>query len=538
MNELNLPILSIVTYLPAAGAVLMALFVSGRNHSAIRYTALGIGLADFVLSLLILPYYKVGQSGFQLMENTDWIPGLGIQYQMGVDGISLLLVLLTTFLGALAILSSFSAITERVKEYMACLLILQTGMIGVFFALDIVLFYVFWEVMLIPMALLIGVWGGKRRIYAAVKFFLYTLVGSLFMLIGFLVVYFSNGAVSGIYSFDFLSLLKSSLPYNIQLWGFWALFLGFAIKVPLFPFHTWLPDAHVEAPTAGSVILAGVLLKMGTYGFVRFSLTLFPEAAVTATPFMLTLAVIGIIYGALVAWVQPDVKKLVAYSSVSHLGFVMLGLFTGTVQGIQGGVLQMINHGLSTGALFLLVGVLYERRHTRMLDQFGGLATKMPVFAGILGIVTFSSIGLPGLNGFIGEFLILLGAFKAKMYLFGALGATGVVLGAVYMLHMYKKVMFGKITREENENIKDMNRREILVLAPIILLIFWIGLYPRPFLKVMEPAVNDIVARFQVEPEENKGSDSHAVVISEIKAKERRADLKWTAGDLMIGIKE
>ena len=532
MNELNFPILSIVTYLPAAGALLMALFVSGRNHNAIRYTALGIGLADFLLSLLILPYYKVGESGFQLMEKTDWIPGLGVQYQMGVDGISLLLVLLTTFLGALAILSSFTAITERVKEYMASLLILQTGMIGVFFALDIVLFYVFWEVMLIPMALLIGVWGGQRRIYAAVKFFLYTLVGSLFMLIGFLVVYFSNGAVSGIYTFDFLSLLKSSLPYNIQLWGFWALFLGFAIKVPLFPFHTWLPDAHVEAPTAGSVILAGVLLKMGTYGFVRFSLTLFPEAAVTAIPFMLTLAVIGIIYGALVAWVQPDVKKLVAYSSVSHLGFVMLGLFTGTIQGIQGGVLQMINHGLSTGALFLLVGVLYERRHTRMLDQFGGLATKMPVFAGILGIVTFSSIGLPGLNGFIGEFLILLGAFKAGMYLFGALAATGVVLGAVYMLHMYKKVMFGKITREENENIKDMNRREILVLAPIILLIFWIGLYPRPFLKVMEPAVNDIVARFQVEPEGNKKSQSHGVVIPEVLAKERRADLKWTAGDL------
>jgi len=536
MNEMNFPILSIVTYLPAVGALFMALFVSGRNLNAIRYTALGIGLADFLLSLLILPYYKVGQSGFQLIERADWIKGLGVQYQMGVDGISLLLVLLTTLLGALAILSSFTAVTERVKEYMACLLILQTGMIGVFFALDIVLFYVFWEVMLIPMALLIGVWGGKRRIYAAVKFFLYTLVGSLFMLIGFLVVYFSNGAASGIYTFDLLSLLKSSLPYNIQVWGFWALFLGFAIKVPLFPFHTWLPDAHVEAPTAGSVILAGVLLKMGTYGFVRFSLTLFPEAALKAAPVILTLAVVGIIYGALVAWVQPDVKKLVAYSSVSHLGFVVLGLFTGTIQGIQGGVLQMINHGLSTGALFLLVGVLYERRHTRMLDQFGGLATKMPVFAGILGIVTFSSIGLPGLNGFIGEFLILLGAFKAGMYFFGALAATGVVLGAVYMLHMYKKLMFGQVTREENQNIKDMNRREILVLAPILFLIFWIGLYPRPFLKVMEPAVNDIVARLQVESPEN--TRSHAVVIPGVSNEARRADLKWTAGDPLSGMKE
>jgi len=538
MTELNFPLLSLVTYLPAVGALLMVLFVSGRNHNAIRYTAFGIAVADFLLSLLILPYYQVGKTGFQLLEKVHWIKGMGIQYQMGVDGISLLLVLLTTLLGALAILSSFTAITERVKEYMACLLVLQTGMIGVFFALDIVLFYVFWEVMLIPMALLIGVWGGKRRIYAAVKFFLYTLVGSLFMLIGFLVVYFSNGATTGVYTFDLVWLLKANLPLNIQVWGFWALFLGFAIKVPLFPFHTWLPDAHVEAPTAGSVILAGVLLKMGTYGFVRFSLGMFPQAALKAVPALMTLAIIGIIYGALVAWVQPDVKKLVAYSSVSHLGFVVLGLFTVTVQGIQGGVLQMINHGLSTGALFLLVGVLYERRHTRMMDQFGGLAAKMPVFAGLLGIVTFSSIGLPGLNGFIGEFLILLGAFKAGQFVFGVLAATGVVLGAVYMLHMYKKVMFGKITREENQNIKDMNQREILVLAPIILLIFWIGLYPMPFLRVMEPAVNDIVARLQVEAPGKGGNISHTAVIPEVTDGERRADLKWDAGDLSSGIKE
>ncbi len=495
MSELNFPLLSIITYIPAAGAILMALFVSGKNLPALRNTALGIAVLDFAASLLLLPNFKVGEPGFQLTERAVWIKSLGIQYLMAVDGISLLLVLLTTLLGVLAILSSFTAITKQVKEYMVCLLILQTGMIGVFFSLDIVLFYIFWEVMLIPMVLLIGVWGGQRRVYAAVKFFLYTLVGSLFMLIGFLAIYFTHAAATGVYTFDLLQWFNGSLPSNIQFWAFWALFLGFAIKVPLFPFHTWLPDAHVEAPTAGSVILAGVLLKMGTYGFVRFSLPLMPEASLKAIPVIAGLSIVGIIYGALVAWVQPDVKKLVAYSSVSHLGFVMLGLFTFTVQGIQGGVLQMINHGLSTGALFLLVGVLYERRHTRMLDQFGGLTARMPIFAFMLGIATFSSIGLPGLNGFIGEFLVLLGAFKAGMYLFGVLAATGVILGAVYMLHMYQKVMFGQITRDENRDIKDMNLREILVMAPIVILVFWIGLYPQPFLRVMEPAVNEVVAR-------------------------------------------
>jgi len=498
MSEMSLPLLSIITYIPVVGAILMALFVPGRNAAAIRNTALGIALIDFVASLGLLLKFQVGAPGFQMIERASWIQSIGIQYLMGVDGISLLLVLLTTLLGVLAILSSFTAVTDRVKEYMVCLLVLQTGMIGVFFALDIVLFYVFWEVMLIPMVLLIGMWGGERRIYAAVKFFLYTLVGSLFMLIGFLAIYFTNATATGVYTFDLIKLLDGVLPSHVQFWAFWALFLGFAIKVPLFPFHTWLPDAHVEAPTAGSVILAGVLLKMGTYGFVRFSLPLMPEATVKAIPVVMALALIGIIYGALVAWVQPDVKKLVAYSSVSHLGFVVLGLFTLTVQGIQGSVLQMINHGLSTGALFLLVGVLYERRHTRMIDQFGGLAAKMPIFAVMLGIATFSSIGLPGLNGFVGEFLILLGAFQAKMYIYCAIAATGIILGAVYMLHMYQRVMFGEITRKENEDIKDMNIREILVMAPIIILIFWIGLYPKPFLRILEPAVNEVVAKFNV----------------------------------------
>ena len=511
MSEMSLPLLSIITYIPAVGAILMALFVPGKNAAAIRNTALGIALIDFVASLGLLLKFQVGVPGFQMMEKVTWIQSLGIQYFMGVDGISLLLVLLTTLLGVLAILSSFAAITDQVKEYMVCLLFLQTGMIGVFFALDVVLFYIFWEVMLIPMVLLIGIWGGQRRIYAAVKFFLYTLVGSLFMLIGFLAIYFTNAAQTGVYTFDLVQWLEGTLPYNIQFWAFWALFLGFAIKVPLFPFHTWLPDAHVEAPTAGSVILAGVLLKMGTYGFVRFSLPLMPEATIKAIPYVMALALIGIIYGALVAWVQPDVKKLVAYSSVSHLGFVILGLFTLTVQGIQGGVLQMINHGLSTGGLFLIVGLVYERRHTRMLDQFGGLTAKMPIFAVMLGIATFSSIGLPGLNGFIGEFLILLGAFKAKMYIYCAIAATGIILGAVYMLHMYQKVMFGEITNKENQDLKDMNFREILVMAPIIVLIFWIGLYPRPFLRIMEPAVDQIVSRLNVGTMDSERSHTAAV---------------------------
>ncbi|UCF31073.1 MAG: NADH-quinone oxidoreductase subunit M [bacterium] len=516
MESLNFPILSAVVYLPAIGALLMAIFVPGRRVDAIRRIALGVALADFFLSLAILPRFRMDVADFQLMERADWIPSLGIQYLMGTDGISLLLVLLTTVLGVLAILSSFSAITERVKEYMIALLILQTGMLGVFFALDIVLFYVFWEVMLIPMALLIGIWGGARRVYAAVKFFLFTLVGSLFMLIGFLVLYFSFHRATGIYTFDLIRLLDFSFPVGVQVWAFWALFLGFAIKVPLFPFHTWLPDAHVEAPTAGSVILAGVLLKMGTYGFIRFSLPMLPEASLQAIPAIAVLSIVGIIYGALVAWVQPDVKKLVAYSSVSHLGFVMLGLFTVTIQGVQGGVLQMINHGLSTGALFLLVGILYERRHTRMIEAFGGLAAQVPLFTAVFGIVTFSSIGLPGLNGFIGEFLILLGSYKARMWVFGALAASGVILGAVYMLSMFQRVMYGTLDKEENRNLPDLNVREMLTLVPIVILIFWIGIYPKPFLKMVEPSVIKVVSRLE-NARVNAGSTPLVLAPDEVK---------------------
>lgn len=497
MESINFPILSTVVYLPAIGALLMALFIPGRKVQVIRWFALGVALVDLLVSLAILPLFNVGTADFQLVERTTWIPGIGVQYLMGVDGISLLLVLLTTVLGVLAILSSFSSITVRVKEYMISLLILQTGMLGVFFALDIVLFYVFWEVMLIPMALLIGIWGGPRRIYAAVKFFLFTLVGSLFMLIGFLVLYFSHQSLTGEYTFEIIRFMDFNFPAGVQMWAFWALFLGFAIKVPMFPFHTWLPDAHVEAPTAGSVILAGVLLKMGTYGFIRFSLPMLPEASLKAVPVIATLAVVGIIYGALVAWAQTDIKKLVAYSSVSHLGFVMLGLFTFTVQGIQGGVLQMINHGLSTGALFLLVGILYERRHTRMINAFGGLAAQIPLFTVVFGIVTFSSIGLPGLNGFIGEFLILLGSYQARMWIFGALAASGVILSAIYMLSMFKRVMYGTLDKEENKNIQDLNVRELFTLVPIVILIFWIGVYPRPFLNVLEAPVDRVMNRLE-----------------------------------------
>jgi NADH-quinone oxidoreductase subunit M len=422
------------------------------------------------------------------------VPNLGISYYLGVDGISALLVVMTTFLSAIAILSSFGSITNRVKAYYATLLALETGMIGVFCALDLVLFYIFWEAVLIPMYLIIGVWGGPRRVYAAVKFILYTVAGSLLMLVAILYLYFSFHASTGEFTFDLLRLYDTPLNHSAQLWLFAAFALAFAIKVPMFPFHTWLPDAHVEAPTAGSVILAGVLLKMGTYGFVRFALPLFPDAARELAPLMILLAVIGIIYGALVAMVQPDMKKLVAYSSVSHLGFVMLGLFAMNTQGLQGGVIQMINHGLSTGALFLAVGIIYERRHTREISEFGGLAEILPWFAAFFLIICLSSLGLPGLNGFVGEFLILLGAFRVHPKA-GALAATGVILAAVYLLWMYQRVMFGPVTNEKNRGLRDLSPREFWTLVPVLLMILWLGVYPNTFLRKLDGSVGDLVAR-------------------------------------------
>ena len=424
----------------------------------------------------------------------QWIPSLGIQYHVGIDGISLFLVLLTTVLTPIAILSSWNSIEKRVREYYLFMLMLETGMIGVFVALDFFLFYVFWEVMLVPMYFLIGVWGGQRRIYAAVKFFLYTMVGSVLMLVAIIALYFLNGATT----FDFPSILANLQSGNLvlnpsqQYWLFLAFFFAFAIKVPLFPLHTWLPDAHVEAPTAGSVILAGVLLKMGTYGIVRFCLPMFPEATRELTPFISLLAVVGIVYGALVAMVQTDIKKLVAYSSVSHLGFVVLGIFALNEQGLQGAMYQMLNHGISTGALFLLVGMIYDRRHTRLIDEFGGLADPLPVFSTIFMIVTFSSIGLPMLNGFVGEFLILLGAFNANVT-FAVVATSGVILSAVYMLWMYQRVIFGEVTNPKNKKLVDLDFREKLILLPLVALIFWMGIYSESFLRKMDTSVNQVL---------------------------------------------
>jgi NADH-quinone oxidoreductase subunit M len=460
----------------------------------IKLIALGVSVVTFLASIPLFTMFEAGRRGMQFTEQVPWVPSLGVTYSLGVDGIGVLLILMTTFLSAISILSSFGAVTERVKAYYATLLALETGMIGVFAALDLVLFYIFWEAVLIPMYLIIGVWGGPRRIYAAVKFILYTVAGSLLMLVAILYLYFAYHAATGEFTFDLIRLYETPLGRTAQLWLFAAFALAFAIKVPMFPFHTWLPDAHVEAPTAGSVILAGVLLKMGTYGFVRFAMPLFPEATRAFAPWIILLAVIGIIYGALVAMVQPDVKKLVAYSSVSHLGFVMLGLFALNTQGIQGGILQMVNHGLSTGALFLAVGMLYERRHTREISEFGGLSAVMPWFAAGFLVICLSSLALPGLNGFVGEFLILLGAFRMNPYVAGV-AATGVILAAVYLLWMYQRVMFGPVTNEKNRGLRDLTPREFWTLAPVIALIIWIGVYPNPFLRKLDVSVDELMER-------------------------------------------
>src|SRR6058998_2458789 len=493
-------ILSIILFTPLVGAFLL-LFVPKENKDGIRWIANIFALAGFLVSLPLVPWFwqQRFEPGFKFMEGApnNWIPSIGAGYVLGIDGISFLLIMLTTLLGWISILSSWSAIENRVKEYYIWFLVLQTGMLGVFMALDFFLFFVFWEAMLVPMYLLIGIWGGPRKLYAAIKFFLYTLLGSVAMLLAVLFLYFYNYRQTGVYTFSIEALYKTAPHiFHDPAYGatfaillFLAFFLAFAIKVPMFPFHTWLPDAHVEAPTAGSVILAGVLLKMGTYGFVRFALPMLPYATKYYLPYMLALSVIGIIYGALVAMVQKDWKKLVAYSSVSHLGFCMLGVFALNQPGLNGGILQMINHGLSTGALFLIVGLIYERRHTRMIAEYGGLSKQMPVYATLFMIVTMSSIGLPALNGFIGEFTILVGAFRIPSeygitlswlggvrlggMFWAVCGALGIVLGAAYMLWLYQRTMFGKLDNPENAKLADLNLREVMTLVPIVLLCFW-----------------------------------------------------------------
>jgi NADH-quinone oxidoreductase subunit M len=489
LNLLDRHILNLIIFLPVAGIAVL-LFVAAHKDRLIRLFSLLVMVLDLLLAIWLFMNFNPDLHYMQFVYRRAWIPQFHISFQVGVDGISLLLVMLTALLGPVVILSSWSAVVARVKEYHIFMLLLQTAMMGVFLATDLFLFYVFWELVLIPMYFLIGVWGGPKRIYAAIKFFLFTMIGSVLMLVAIIYIY------TQCQSFDFISVManlrEEPLAKDIQIWLFAAFALAFAIKVPLFPLHTWLPDAHVEAPTAGSVILAGILLKMGTYGFIRFAIPMFPEGAYAAVPLISILALIGIIYGALVSMMQADVKRLVAFSSVSHLGFVMLGLFAFNLQAMQGAIIQMVNHGLSTGALFLLVGVLYERRHTRMIQDFGGVSKVMPLFAVVFMIVSLSSIGLPGLNGFVGEFLILVGTYNAQhnwAKLYAAVGVLGVIFAAVYMLWMYQRVMFGPVDKEENRGLKDLNTRETVYLLIPLVFIVWIGVYPRTFLKYSEKTV-------------------------------------------------
>jgi NADH-quinone oxidoreductase subunit M len=493
-------ILTFITFFPLAGALLVML-AGGRGdrhdrEPLVRWLALGVSLVTFAATLYLWSQFDPTSAEYQFTQEYWWMQQFGIRYFVGVDGISLFLIVLTGFLTPLALLSSWESVHKNVKLFSFMLLALETAMIGVFVSIDLFLFYVFWDAMLIPMYFLIGIWGYERRVYAAVKFILYTMAGSVLMLIAIIGLAWTHAAATGTPSFSLTDLYEvgGTLSDSTQMWFFLAFALAFAIKVPLFPFHTWLPDAHVEAPTAGSVILAGVLLKMGTYGLLRFAFPLFPQAALDFAPVLAVLAVIGIIYGALVAMVQPDMKKLVAYSSVSHLGFVVLGLTAMNIQGVQGSVYQMLNHGVSTGGLFMLVGMLSDRRHTRLISEYGGLKGVAPRLVAAFLLVTLSSIALPGLNGFVGEFLILIGAFRWNATL-TAFAATGVILSAVYMLWMFQRVNYGPITNEKNRNLPDLTPREWALMVPTIAMAIFMGVFPGVFLRPMEPSVNRVVER-------------------------------------------
>jgi NADH-quinone oxidoreductase subunit M len=494
----NFPILTSLVVLPVIGAVMLLLIREDeRTAVLIRNVALIVSVVVFAETLLLWWRFDPASADFQFVERYDWIPSFGISYAVGVDGISLLLLVLTGFLTPIALLSSWESIHHKIRAFSVVMLLLESAMLGVFVSLDLFLFYVFWDAMLIPMYFLIGIWGYDRRIYAAVKFILYTMAGSVLMLLAILgLAYLHSTAGGGGYSFDLLQLYELSIPERLQFWFFLAFALAFAIKVPLFPFHTWLPDAHVEAPTAGSVILAGVLLKMGTYGLVRFAFPLFPAAAVFFAPYLAFLAIVGIIYGALVAMVQPDLKKLVAYSSVSHLGFVVLGIAAMNTQGVQGAVFQMLNHGVSTGGLFLIVGMLSDRRHTRLIAEYGGLKKVVPRLVAVFLLITLSSIGLPGLNGFVGEFLILLGAFSWSPRM-AAFAATGVILSATYMLWMFQRVNYGKVTNDKNATLPDLGMRELAVIVPIAALVILMGVLPNLFLRPMQPSVDRMLGHIR-----------------------------------------
>lgn len=494
---LNNYILTYLLAIPLVGGLLL-LMINNKQEKLIKSFAIAVSTLTFLLSLFLYIGFDKSAIGYQFSIQQLWIPSLHVSYHVGIDGISLLLILLTTFITPLALLSSWNSIGNKVKEFNFFVLFLEVGMLGVFVSLDLFMFYIFWEAMLIPMYFIIGIWGGEQKIYAAIKFFLYTMAGSLLMLVAIIWLGIQASYHLGYFTTNLVELYKIgyTIPFGIQQFLFIAFFVSFAIKVPLFPFHTWLPDAHVQAPTAGSVILAGVLLKMGTYGILRFCMPLFPQSAIFFAPYIAVLAVIGIIYGALVSIVQKDMKKLVAYSSVSHLGFIVLGLFAMTLEAVQGSVIQMINHGLSTGALFLMVGMIYERTHTREISNYGGIARIVPVYSTLFLIVCLSSIGLPGLNGFIGEFLILLGSFKSPIlnnWLFTVFSASGVIFAAIYLLWMYQRVIFGQVKHEKLFKLTDIDLREYLIIIPVLIFIVWIGVYPNTFLSISEKSVSEII---------------------------------------------